>query len=316
MAVEKFYYLDEAGVQSISNYLLRAANTRIKERITVYSSEGIAAASFSDDNHVLSARAILAYIGNLGNYASLDGTGNTVLDKIKALDLAIGDPADTTTDETVYGEIAKVRSEISALTHLTYQKVDGPISDVVDPKEDVLYLQHDLAAPKIGLDGFLRTAAGDMASVGSGDEQYFGYYDANQNKYFKATYDSTTSQYVVSDVELTYVAGGAGNDPIFAVAGTTSDDTFTLYIWNRTSAEGVTPVTHEWLAVGDTAIELSNYWSKTDADVNALKNLIVGAIPVGDASTAGTVVYAVKAAFDATDPYTGGSAAYVDDWNA
>ena len=318
MAVEKFYYLDNTGLQTVANYLLRAANTRIKERITLYNAQGIASGSFTDDTHVLSSKAILSYIGNLGNYASLDGTGSTVLDKIKALDLLVGTEAGSTADDgTVWGEIAQVRNEISALTHLTYQKVDGPIADVVDPQEDVLYLQHDLDAPKIGLDGFLRTSNGDMASVGSGENEYFGYYDANQNKYFKATYNSATGQYVVTETQLVYVPGAtSGNDPIFAVAGTTADNTYTLYIWNRTSAEGVTPVTHEWLAIGDTSIELSNYWSKTDADVNQLKNLIVGAIPVGDATTAGTVIYAVKSAFDATDPYTGGSSAYVDDWMA
>lgn len=311
MAVEKFLYLDEAGLQTASNYLLRAANTRIKERIIAQSTAqgnvaGIDAASFNNDTHVLSAKAILGYVGNISNYDSLDGTGAGILDKIKAIDLGIGTEAGSSAnDGTVWGEIAQVRTEISALTHLTYQVVHGPISSVQNPQSDVLYLQNDLDAPKIGLDGFLRTAQGEMASVGEGAEQYFGYYDADANKYYKATYDSTTGQYTVTSTELTYVAGAtSGNDPIFAVAGTTSDDTYTLWVYSNNT----------WIAVGDTALELSNYWSKTDADVNALKNLILDEIPAGDATTAGTIIYAVKQAFDATDPYTGGSSAYVDSW--
>ena len=314
MAVEKFLYLDQTGLQTVSNYLLRAANTRIKERITTWVSGGPAAASYSDDTHVLSAKAILGLIGNIGNYATITANDGTILGKVKDLDVRIGTSSDTTTDSTVYGEIARVRAEISQLTHLTYEVVHGPISSVQNPAEDKLYLQNDLDAPKVGLDGFLRTNGGEMASVGTGDATYYGYYDADENKYYKATYDSASGQYVVTETELVYVPGASsGNDPIFAVAGTVSDGTYTLWVWNNIGGD---PVQHEWLAVGDTAIDLQNYWSKTDADVNALKNLIVGAIPTGDETTAGTVIYAVKQAFDATDPYTGGSSAYVDGWLA
>ena len=63
----------------------------------------------------------------------------------------------------------------------------------------------------------------------------------------------------------------------------------------------------EWLCVGDTKLELSNYWSKNDSDVAALRDLIMEAI----GSTA--ITNAVKAAFDATDPYAG-SSSYMDSW--
>jgi len=291
MAVEKFLFLDESGVQSVSTYLLKAVNTRIKQRITGYVADGPAAASYTDDTHVLSAKAILSLIGNIGNYATITANDGTILGKIKALDAAIGTEADATAnDGTVWGEIAQVRSEISGLTHLTYQVVQGPIAtEVTEPASDVIYLQHDDDAPKVGLDGYLKTAQGANATANDGTGDYYGYYDATQNKYFKAT--ESGGVFTVTETEL------ASNDTIFSAAGTVTDNTYTLYVYSN----------NQWLAVGDTSLDLANYWSKTDADVNALKNLIL------DEITGATIEAKVQAAFNATDPFSGDSS-YLDSW--
>ena len=285
MAVTKLYHLDEAGTQTLATYLLRATNSRIRERIAT----SIASGSYSDDNHVLSSKAILGNIGNLSNYASMDGTESTVLGKLKNLDLRVGASTDLSTDDTVYGyikaQVAILEQTISGLTHLTYQVVEGPISGVVDPQEDVIYLQHDEATYAVGNDGYLLDENGDHASYDDGENpEYEAWKDPSDGKIYKMVAG-------VKGAEL------ASNDPIFDDVALVEDDTYNLYVYVRTSAPGVTPVTHEWVCVGDTSIELSNYWSKTDADTEALKNTIIGSL------SDQTIIAKVQAAWNATDPY-------------
>ena len=285
MAVAKLYHLDETGVQTLSTYLLRATNSRIKERILT----SVAAAAYSDNKHVLSAQAILGNIGNLSNYGSMTGEESTVLGKVKNLDLRVGASTDARTDNTVYGYIKQqvytLEQTISGLTHLTYQVVEGPISGVTNPAEDVIYLQHDEATYAVGNDGYLLDENGDHASYDDGvNPEYEAWKDPSDGKIYKMVAG-------VKGAEL------ASDDPIFDDVALVEDDTYNLYVWVRTSGEGVTPVTHEWVCVGDTSIELSNYWSKTDADTEALKNTIIGSL--SDA----TIIAKVQAAWNATDPY-------------
>ena len=93
---------------------------------------------------------------------------------------------------------------------------------------------------------------------------------------------TSSTGYVATDpaVELTT------SDPVFAQAGF---------------------VDIEWLCVGDTALTLDNYWSKSDADVTELRDLMI------DEITNANITSAVQAAFDATDPYDGASS-YNDAW--
>ena len=282
MSVTKLYHLDEAGVQTLSTYLLRATNSRIKERILT----SVASAAYTDNKHVLSAQAILGNIGNLSDYASMTGQESTVLGKVKNLDLRVGTASDARTDSTVYGYIKQavytLEQTISGLTHLTYQVVEGPISGVVDPQEDVIYLQHDAASYAVGNDGYLLDENGDHASYDDGENpEYEAWKDPSDDKIYKMVAG-------VKGAEL------ASNDPIFDNVALVEDDTYNLYIWANM---GGTPVVHEWICVGDTSIELSNYWSKTDADTEALKNTIIGSL--SDA----TIIAKVQAAWNATDPY-------------
>ena len=346
MAVSQFFYLDQAGVQQVSTDIFKAVNTRIKERITVQNTElgniaGVGADDFNDDQHVLSSKAILNYIGNLSNYAAMTGVENTVLGKIRSLEV-----------------------NMNALTHLTYQVVEGDIETEVPTAEartDVIYLQHDEPSIWVANDGYVMHDANTRAKANDGTADYYAYYDAAQEKYFKS--DGTT----VSSTELT------SSDTIFDDSNPTGaalvdDNTYNLYIaipteylkdtngfllqrdgetpasytfggetyyvywdssaekWMKSSTSGsYTPydpavelttadpifnnggfVDVEWLCVGDTSLDLANYWSKSDADIIELRNIMF------DEITSANITSAVQAAFDATDPYE--SNGYHDDW--
>ena len=258
MAVTKLYHLDEAGTQTLATYLLRCTNSRIKERIKT----AINSAAYSDDDHVLSAKAILGLVGTAD---------------------------DTASDDTVYGyvngQVADLEALIGGLTHLTYQEVVGPISGVQNPSETVLYLQRDEDAYRVGNDGYLLDSNGNHATYDDGENpEYEAWLDTSDNKIYKMV-DG------VKGAEL------PSNDPIFANVQKLADNTYNLYIWEKTSGEGVTPVTHKWVCVGDTSMELDNYWSKKDTDVAALQSLIIGSL------TDVQVIAKVQAAWNATDPY-------------
>ena len=271
MAVSKFYYLDQVGVQKMATEIFKDVNTRIKERITVADNtnpEKIAEASFSDDNHALSAKAILSYVGDLSEYTSLAGTESTVLGKMKEIELTM-----------------------NAFTHLTYQVVTGDIEKVIsweDAKTDVIYLQHDEPSIWVANDGYVMHSADTRAYIIDAGSTYYAYYDASQGKYFKS--DGTT----VSEVELN------ADDQIFSNTETgaayVEDTTYNLYIAIEKKDGDGKRTGVDWICVGDTALTLDNYWSKTDADVVALRDLMM------DEITDANIVSAVQAAFDATTP--------------
>lgn len=88
-------------------------------------------------------------------------------------------------------------------------------------------------------------------------------------------------------------------DVIYLQQDSEEDTTWNLYVWNDTD--------EEWICVGDTSLTLSNYWSKSETDVNELQAKIMGKID--DA----TIKAKVTAAFTATDPFaaSGDTNAYV-----
>lgn len=284
MAVTKDIFVDNSGAQTLATYLLRCTNSRIRERILT----SITSGAFSDSTHVLSASAILGNIGDLSNYANMTGTESTVLGKVKSIDLKVGTPQDASTAGTVYGEIAAVRAEISALTHLTYQVVEGPITGVQNPQEDVIYLQHDAPTYAKGNDNYLLDENGDHATANDGTNDYEVWQDPANGKYYKMVAG------VKGDEIFDSEDGGHTVDPIFAEVAMVEDTTYNLYIWANM---GGTPVTHEWICVGDTTIALDGYWSKNDVDTNLLKNTIL------EAMSSSAIITAVQAAWDATDPY-------------
>lgn len=284
MAVTKFVHLDEAGVQTLAEYLLRCTNSRIRERILT----SVTSAAYSNNTHVLSAAAVLGNIGDLSDYDNMDGTEASVLGKVAALRDKIGTDQDTAEDDTVYGEIASVRALISGLTHLTYQVVEGPISGVQNPAEDVIYLQHDAATYAKGNDGYLLDSNGVHATANDGENDYEVWQDPSTGYFYKMVSGVQGARIYDTD------EGGQTVDPIFANVALVADDTYNLYIWANMGGD---PVVHEWICVGDTSLELSNYWSKSDADTNLLKNTIL------DSLSSQTIIAKVQAAWNSTDPY-------------
>lgn len=143
MALEKFTFLDEVGIQKLSEALLGKVNSRISERIVQELTDA------SDANHVASATLLNSLLKTRDALIAANSTGaatnKTEIGKV------VSDISDLTTKvgENTSG-VAKVGSDITALdekvtglTHLTIDLVVGPIDDVVDPKTDVLYLQKD-----------------------------------------------------------------------------------------------------------------------------------------------------------------------------
>ena len=139
MAINKAAFLDQAGVQKLSTEILKCANTRIKERILT----AVNSAAYSDDDKVLSAKAILGLVGSSSDAANASGT---LYARIAAIVSAIGTSGDDASDSTVYGAIANAMGTISSLTHLTYQPVTGSITTVTTPDPEVMYLQQDDAS--------------------------------------------------------------------------------------------------------------------------------------------------------------------------
>ena len=183
---------------------------------------------------------------------------------------------------SLFARIAAVNAEISSLTHLTYQVVTGDIEVQVPPaqaKSDVLYLQHDEPSLAVNNAGYLIDSNGAPATTGG----YYGWVDPATGTIYKAN-DTTSHTSTVL----------AANDPLLAEGGPVArveDTTYNLYVATNITASSV-----DWICVGDTEIALSNYWSKTDADVAALQAMILEAIP--DA----TITSQVTAAFNATTP--------------
>jgi len=336
--ITKLAWLNQTGIQTMATTLYKSINTRIRERIATAITDGTSGTvnTRQDDNHTLSAKVILGVTDAIETAigASSDATtASTVYGYINAqkkdTDDKIGETTDTSTDSTVYGyingqvadindaigestdtaadatvygyingEVARLEGVIGGLTHLTYQKVDGPISGVTNPQTDVIYLQHDLPSIWVANDGYVMHDANTRASYTTTDaepETYYAYYDESQEKFFKALNNSGT--WTVTETEL------QDSDPIFSDpttgAATVADNTYNLYIYRQ--IPNTEPAQYEWLCVGDTALELDNYWSKTDADVLELRSLMMEAISTNDINSA------VQAAFNATDPYAGSS---------
>ena len=183
---------------------------------------------------------------------------------------------------SLFARIAAVNAEISSLTHLTYQVVTGDIEVQVPPaqaKADVLYLQHDEPSLAVNNAGYLIDSNGAPATTGG----YYGWVDPATGVIYRANDTTSHTSTVLAADDPLLVEGG----PVARV----EDTTYNLYVATNITASSV-----DWLCVGDTEIALSNYWSKTDADVAALQALILEAIP--DA----TITAQVTAAFNATTP--------------
>lgn len=228
--------------------------------------------------------AVNTAIGAKTDATTTDTVYGYVNKEIAAVNATIGEKTDAVTADTVYGyvnkEVADLEEMIGGLTHLTYQEVVGPISSVTDPSETVLYLQRDEDAYRVGNDGYLLNSNGNHATYNG----YEAWLDTATGKIYKMTNG-------VKGEEL------PANDPIFDEVQKLADNTYNLYIWSKQ-----TDGTHKWVCVGNTSLDLANYWSKKDTDVAELQSLIVGSL------SDEVIVAKVKAAWDSTDPYAEASA--------
>ena len=117
MAVTKYQFLDETGVQTLATNLLGKVNLRIDERIV----DSMDASS--DENHVLSAKAVYELIGG----AEANGDGSTIKDELANLNT----------------ELDALDSKVTSLTHLEVETVTGDIGSVLEPSTSKLYFQRD-----------------------------------------------------------------------------------------------------------------------------------------------------------------------------
>lgn len=133
MAIEKFTFLDEVGIQNLSTALLGKVNLRIGERIVQEINDS------SDDKHIPSAAILNTLLkaqstGANTAITALEAKVTTNTGNITALDTKVTGVADTVTT---------LDQKVNSLTHLTIDTVTGPITSVENPSTGILYLQRD-----------------------------------------------------------------------------------------------------------------------------------------------------------------------------
>lgn len=265
MAVKDYDFLDEVGVQTLANYLLEKVNARISDRI-ISDPKGTEAAKV-DNNHVVSAKTVMDLIGT--------GTG------------------DLTEDLTgLQNQLQQLSTKVDGFTHLKIETWIGDIEDVVDPKSDTFYFQKD--APEMDHDdqGFLVDADGARVSETDDDSKpYYAYIDPDTQEVVK--HDGTA---IVQDAGTNVVLDP--EDPIFDQVKIIEDTTWTIYAYVPVSGSDEGEM--QWINFGDFDVELANYWSKSDEDIEALRNRLN--IPTVTPITDDAILQAVDAAFTATKP--------------
>ena len=143
MAIPTYQFLNEQGVQKLAEQLLSKVNVRIGERIVTSFDEN------SSDKQVASAKALYNAIKDIeatsaGLAGRLDGHDTTLGehgDALAALNQSQGEQ-----DTKIAGlesSLESLAQTVESLTHLTIETVEGAITNVTEPKSDVLYLQRD-----------------------------------------------------------------------------------------------------------------------------------------------------------------------------
>ena len=233
MAVTKKEWLDPNGIQTMSELLYKSINSRIKERIATAITDGTSGTinSRTDDNHTLSSKVILGQIDAINEAigdAEDDSTDGTLYGYVNGIIADIGDSADVEADGTVYGyingQVEGLAHEVRALNHLTYQVVQGDIETEVplsQAKRDVIYLQHDDPTFSVGNDGYLLDENGAHAVANDGENNYNAWMDPTDGKIYK----------MVAGVKGSELDPDAVTpDPIFAEVALVDDDTYNLYV--------------------------------------------------------------------------------------
>lgn len=143
MAIEKFTFLDEVGVQKLAEALLTKANIRISERIVQEINDS------SDANHVASAALLNTLLkaadAKIAANTAAIGANTTAIGAANTSITELGEKVDTnkTSIDTVNSTLSTLAEKVDGLTHLTITTVTGPITDVTDPDPSVMYLQRD-----------------------------------------------------------------------------------------------------------------------------------------------------------------------------
>lgn len=143
MAIEKFTFLDEVGIQKLAEALLGKVNTRIAERIVQEVNDS------SDANHVASAALLNTLLkardASIAANTAAIGDNTTAINEAKTsiTDLETKVDDNKTSIDTVNTTLSTLSEKVDGLTHLTLTTVTGPITDVTDPDPTVMYLQRD-----------------------------------------------------------------------------------------------------------------------------------------------------------------------------
>lgn len=335
MALEKKKYLTVAGMNKLATTLFKATNTRISERILSTSSY---AGNSADTTHVLSAKAFYDAIGSTSDTAE----ATTVYGAIAALNATISSlthltyqvvtgpiatavPMAQAEDDVIYlqhkadayqynregllidsnGDVVVVGDPAYAgyfdISNGNYYKATPGFGYVIssvelDPTEDEVLLTE---GRKLNSEGIVVDENDDVIEGGETGSEYAVFYDPSQDKYFKA---DKTATYTPTNTAL------SSDDSIFDGVAPLVDTTYTLYIaqLTRNDQTGETTAVN-WIEIGNTDITLQDYVSKNDQDLKFVQDRIIE--PISDAEIIGQV----RAAFDATDPYSG-SSSYLDAW--
>lgn len=186
MALEKFTFLDEVGIQKLAEALLSKINSRVAERIVQEISDA------SDANHVASAALLNSLLKArdtliTGNTTAA-GTNKTAIDAVVAdvAELKTKVDTNTTNIETASSNIASLDEKVDAFTHLTIDVVTGSIDDITDPQTDILYFQRDDEQDTTWM-LYIYREDGTWVQIGDTGVDLSGYWSKDDNDKLKET---------------------------------------------------------------------------------------------------------------------------------
>ena len=146
MSIEKYQFFDEKSLKLLANLLINKSNIRIGERIVHEVNAD------STDKQVLSALDLYNLLSTLNvdneNIAEgLDEHDVQIENQtriLNELNTSQNEQSGKLTD--IETGLDSLTSNVGDLNHLTIQSVTGPISEITDPRTDVLYFQRDNTA--------------------------------------------------------------------------------------------------------------------------------------------------------------------------
>lgn len=186
MALEKFTFLDEVGIQKLSEALLTKVNSRVAERIVQEISDA------SDANHVASAALLNSLLKTRD--ALISGNTTAAATNKTSIDGVVSDIADletkvdtNTTDITsASNDIKALDEKVDAFTHLTIDVVTGKIDTVADPQTDILYFQRDDESDTTWM-LYIYREDGSWVQIGDTGVDLSGYWSKDDNDKLKET---------------------------------------------------------------------------------------------------------------------------------